>query len=404
MADLKLRRVHFPTEIDLKAELERLGVSGQDLDVARWNGGVVFIRLSGLEREALQSLKEHFRRLGGGCVVGAEGSGQSGALLCGTRYTYSELLSWLASAASGMHGLARALRFVLTEQTTKPTFLDCRGRRLDYTRRTLIMGIINCTPDSFYAGSRVQEVDAAVAAGVRMAAEGADLLDIGGESTRPGSEPVSVQEEIDRVLPVIEKLHSQVEAAISIDTYKARVAEAALEAGANMVNDISGLRFDPEMAECVRRYEAAIVVMHIKGRPRDMQQNPEYRDLMAELHDYFAERISFCESHGISRERIILDPGIGFGKRYEHNYEILRRLRELSEFSQAVLIGPSRKSFLGAALGLPPEERLEGTAAAVTIGIQNGADIVRVHDVAEMARVARVADLLAGKSQLGEGS
>jgi len=360
--------------------------------------------LSGLEREALQSLKEYFRRLGGGCVVGAEGSGQSGALLCGTRYTYSELLSWLASAASGMHGLARALRFVLTEQTTKPTFLDCRGRRLDYTRRTLIMGIINCTPDSFYAGSRVQEVDAAVAAGVRMAAEGADLLDIGGESTRPGSEPVSVQEEIDRVLPVIEKLHSQVEAAISIDTYKARVAEAALEAGANMVNDISGLRFDPEMAECVRRYEAAIVVMHIKGRPRDMQQNPEYRDLMAELHDYFAERISFCESHGISRERIILDPGIGFGKRYEHNYEILRRLRELSEFSQAVLIGPSRKSFLGAALGLPPEERLEGTAAAVTIGIQNGADIVRVHDVAEMARVARVADLLAGKSQLGEGS
>ncbi len=260
-------------------------------------------------------------------------------------------------------------------------------------QRTAVMGILNVTPDSFYDGGRYAQTEAAVRRALQMVEEGADVLDIGGESTRPGSQPVPEEEELRRVLPVIEAVRERTDVPISIDTTKSRVAEQALQAGACMVNDISGLGFDPRMAEVVARHGALCCIMHIQGTPQTMQQNPQYEDVVRDISCYFEERLALAERAGIPRENIWLDPGIGFGKTVEHNLEILRRLREFTAFGLPILIGTSRKSFIGKILGnLPPEERLEGTGATVAIAIMNGANAVRVHDVREMARVARMTD------------
>ncbi|NOZ57382.1 MAG: dihydropteroate synthase, partial [Calditrichaeota bacterium] len=227
---------------------------------------------------------------------------------------------------------------------------------------------------------------------LEMVDAGADIIDVGGESTRPGAEPVSAQEERRRVVPVIRALRRQSDVLISIDTYKAEVAQAAVDAGADIVNDISGLGFDDGMPEVVAASGAGLVLMHIKGTPRTMQRNPVYGDVIGEISDYFAGRLGKAEEAGISREQVVLDPGIGFGKQLEHNLEILRRLKEFRRLGRPLLVGPSRKSFIGAILDLPPDQRLEGTAAAVALCVAGGADIVRVHDVPEMTRVVRVAD------------
>jgi dihydropteroate synthase len=265
----------------------------------------------------------------------------------------------------------------------------------DFSQRTYIMGILNVTPDSFSDGGDFFRKEQAVEHALRMRDEGADIIDIGGESTRPGSEPVPVSEEAGRVVPVIEVLARKVKIPISIDTYKADVAKAAIAAGASMVNDISGLRFDRRMPGVVSRHKVPVVIMHIRGRPKDMQKNPVYRCLVPEIMDYLNESISMARDAGIPDERIIIDPGIGFGKRAEHNLEILRRLNEFTGYEKPILIGPSRKSFIGTFLnGLPPGERIEGTAAAIAIGIFNGANIIRVHDVAAMKRVSRITDAI----------
>jgi len=264
---------------------------------------------------------------------------------------------------------------------------------MDFSQRTYIMGILNVTPDSFSDGGLYLSKDNAVRHALRMLEEGADIIDVGGESTRPGSNPVSVNEEIKRVIPVIEALREGVNIPISIDTYKAEVAEAAIRAGASIVNDISGLRFDKRMADIVARNGAGVVIMHIKGTPRDMQRNPVYKALIPEIMDYIREGIAIAQKAGVPDDKIIIDPGIGFGKTVEHNLEIIKRLNEFTGFEKPILIGPSRKSFIGKTLGgLPVTERLEGTASAVAIAIFNGANIIRVHDVREMVRVAKIAD------------
>lgn len=265
----------------------------------------------------------------------------------------------------------------------------------DFSKRTYIMGILNITPDSFSDGGLYFNKESAVEHAIRMEEEGADIIDIGGESTRPGAEPISTEEEIRRVVPVIEALEKKIKVPISIDTYKAGVAEKALSAGADIVNDISGLRFDPDMPGVVVRYQVPVVIMHIKGTPRDMQVNPTYKALIPEIMDYFREGIEIAKKAGVSEEKIIIDPGIGFGKTVEHNLEIIRRLNEFTGFERPILLCPSRKSFIGKILGdLPVTERLEGTASAVAIGIFSGANIIRVHNVKEMVRVARIADAI----------
>jgi dihydropteroate synthase len=271
--------------------------------------------------------------------------------------------------------------------------LAWRNFSLDFSKKTFIMGIINVTPDSFSDGGLYFDASSAVKRALQMVGDGADIIDIGGESTRPGSEPLPVEEELKRTIPVIETLARDIPVPISIDTYKAAVAKRALDAGAAMVNDISGLRSDPEMPLVVSQYKVPVVVMHIRGKPKDMQLNPVYASLIPEILAYLKESIAIAAEAGISQDKIIIDPGIGFGKTFEHNLEILHNLSMLSALKKPVLVGPSRKAFIGKILGdAPPEKRLEGTAAAVAIAIFNGANIIRVHDVKEMVKVAKVAD------------
>ena len=258
-------------------------------------------------------------------------------------------------------------------------------REFAWGTRTFVMGIINVTPDSFSGDGVGTDAEAAVAQGLRFTAEGADILDVGGESTRPGFEGISAEEEMSRVLPVIERLSRQVDTPVSIDTAKAEVAAAALEAGAVMLNDVWGLRRDPDIAGVAARFGVPAVVMHNqRGRP--------FRDVIGDVKEGLEASIALATAAGVPRERLIVDPGFGFGWKEEHNLEMLRRLGELRALGLPILVGTSRKSTIGAVLGLPVEERLFGTAASVALAIANGADIVRVHDVKEMMQVRRVAD------------
>ena len=267
--------------------------------------------------------------------------------------------------------------------------IPCGRRTLEVGRRTLIMGILNVTPDSFSDGGRWAEPESAVARALEMLSEGADIIDVGGESTRPGHLPVPAGEEMRRVLPVIRAIRTAApDAVISVDTQKAGVAEAALEAGADMLNDIWGLQRDPEMARVAARYRCPVVVMH-------NQEGTEYADLVGDITAFFERSLELARAAGLPQEHIILDPGVGFGKTPLQNLEVIQRLGEFCQLNRPLLLATSRKSTIGKVLGgLPPEERLEGTAATVAIGIANGADIVRVHDVRAMKRVAQVADAI----------
>lgn len=275
--------------------------------------------------------------------------------------------------------------------------LKLKSRTLALGERTLVMGVLNVTPDSFSDGGKFVDVRAAVKYALEMERDGADFLDIGGESTRPGSEGVSAKEELRRVLPVMERLRGKLRIPISIDTQKAEVAEAAAKGGAEIINDISALRTDPEIAGVARRYKLPLILMHMRGKPRTMQKGSFARDVVRDVNRGLREAVARARKAGIARSQIILDPGIGFGKSYAQNCELLARLTELAGLGYPLLVGTSRKAFIGALLGSakkprPPEERLWGTAATVAASIFGGAHIVRVHDVAEMAPVARMAD------------
>ena len=256
------------------------------------------------------------------------------------------------------------------------------------------MGILNVTPDSFYDGGRRSEPTRAIADGVEMVQSGAEVLDVGGESTRPGARPVEEAEELDRVLPVIRGLRREVTVPISIDTYKAGVARAALDAGADIVNDISALRFDPALVSLVAAEEVPVILMHMQGKPQTMQSEPRYNDVMREVRDFLAAQLYEAMDAGIAAERIILDPGIGFGKTLEHNLQLLRGLPTLAALGQPLLVGASRKAFIGKILDLDPDHRLEGSLAAAVAAVLGGANLLRVHDVAETCRAARMADAI----------
>src|SRR5688572_20520614 len=268
------------------------------------------------------------------------------------------------------------------------------GRRLQLGARTLVMGIINVTPDSFSDGGALLDPARAIEAGVRLAAEGADVLDIGGESTRPGALPLSAAEEMQRVLPVVEGIASRVSIPLSIDTYKASVADAALSRGAAMVNDISGLRYDPALADVVARRGAALILMHTRGRSRDMYEQAAYHDVVDEVLDELRESIAFAQTAGVNTNALLVDPGFGFAKQAQHSYELLARLDELSGLGRPLLVGPSRKGFLTRPQSgeVSTATRDWATAAAVTAAVLGGAHIVRVHAVGELLPVVRVAD------------
>ena len=268
------------------------------------------------------------------------------------------------------------------------------NRNVDFSSRTHIMGVLNVTPDSFSDGGKFFKSDDAVRQGMKMIEEGADTIDVGGESTRPGSDPLPTEEELSRVIPVIKSMSAKTDVPISIDTYKAEVARRALDAGAQMINDISALRFDPKMKEVASKYKVPIVLMHIKGTPKEMQKDPYYDDVIVEITEYLRQSIKMAEEAGIDREKIIIDPGIGFGKRLRDNLNILKNLKKFSILGCPILIGCSRKSFIGKILDLPAEERLEGSLAALAVAVMNGVNIVRVHDVKESERVVSLVDAI----------
>jgi dihydropteroate synthase len=273
---------------------------------------------------------------------------------------------------------------------------------LDLGRRTCIMGVVNVTPDSFSDGGRFYDAAAAVAQGERLAAEGADIIDIGGESTRPFSEPVAIEEEIRRVVPVVAALAARVRIPISVDTTKAAVARRALESGAAMINDISALRFDPDVAGVGAEFGVPVVLMHMRGEPRSMQVAPHYDEPVTDIRGFLGEAAAAAERQGIPRERLIVDPGIGFGKTPEHNLQLIRRLQEFAALGLPILVGPSRKSFIrrlvkpDGAKDIPPSLPVveTGTQAAVAAAVLNGAHIVRVHDVANTAATVKVVDAI----------
>ena len=272
----------------------------------------------------------------------------------------------------------------------------CRDHVFELGRRTLVMGVLNVTPDSFSDGGRFADREAAVSHGARLADEGADILDIGGESTRPGSEPVPVDEEITRVVPVIEGLRAaRPDLALSVDTRRAEVAAAALGAGAAVVNDVSAGR-DPQMFETVRGAGAGLVLMHMLGEPKTMQEDPRYDDVVAEVRDFLRERLEAAIFAGVSPSCLAVDPGVGFGKDLGHNLQLLRSIRTLSGLDAALVIGASRKRSIGTLTGVDdPEDRLEGSLAAAVWAATNGADVVRVHDVRATVRALAVADAIA---------
>ncbi len=265
---------------------------------------------------------------------------------------------------------------------------------LKLEQRTHIMGILNVTPDSFSDAGLFFKKDSAIKRLYKLLEDGADIIDIGGESTRPGAKPVSLKEELNRIIPVIKQCAKRIAVPISIDTYKSEVAKAALESGASMVNDISGLRYDVNMAKVAAEYKVPVVIMHIKGTPQNMQKNPQYKNLFAEIIASLKESIKIAHKAGIKNNKIIIDPGIGFGKTVKHNLLILKNLAKFKTLGYPILAGPSRKSFIGKVLGLEVDGRLPGTLASSAIAIQNGASILRVHDVKEVCLAAKLTDAI----------
>jgi len=281
--------------------------------------------------------------------------------------------------------------------------LNLRGESHPLGVRTWFMGILNVTPDSFYDGGRFVDPERAIARGLEMAAQGADIIDIGGESSRPGAAPIPAEEEVRRVVPVIAALRRQSSAFLSIDTTKSIVARAALDAGADLINDISALRFDQDTLTVAAAGGASVVLMHMLGVPQTMQQAPSYADTLAEVKGFLVKRLAAAIQAGLGRDRIVLDPGIGFGKRLKDNLVLLNHLPAFEDLGCPLLVGPSRKSFIGQILSLPVDERLEGTIAASVVSVARGAHILRVHDVEAVRRAVRVAEAILGEDAAAGG-
>ncbi len=377
----------------LLKELQDIGVDPQVYQIFLKKSDYRIIKLEGLSSAQANILKQT------ALICGADVAIPKSAYYGGKRKRFDIILFANVREIEkminrlGEQVLLEKIKKILTE-LIKPE--DLPVLKIDNTEikfnRTYIMGIINLSPDSFYSGSRYTTSTMVKKVIEEMEQEGADFIDIGAESTRPGAEMVSEEEELARLKSVLPAAIKTSRLPISVDTYKPRVARYAIDQGVKIINDISGLGFDREMARVIARSKVGIVIMHIKGTPRTMQINPQYRNLMAEIHNYLKERIQIALEAGVAEERIVIDPGLGFGKRLEDNYEIIERLGELKVFNRPILVGPSRKSFIGKPFGLEPEERLEGTLAVEALLIKNGASILRVHDVAEAKKVALLID------------
>jgi dihydropteroate synthase len=392
-ADQGIRLLALPSPDAQHRELQRVGVTPAEAGRIAARGQMQWVRLEAMPADAARHLQALIRSIGGECTPTAiaDTAGALDVVAIATPAGWACACARLQAHAGPLANTAQAIADALRAGAVRGA-LRCREFTLPLGGKTYVMGIINVTPDSFSGDGLGGEVPAAVRQAEAMLATGADLLDVGGESTRPGAAPVPLAEELRRVVPVIRAL-APLGVPLSVDTYKSAVARAALDAGAALVNDISGLRFDPAMAGVAAAAGVPVIVMHLQGTPRTMQHAPHYDDLITEVCAELQAATARAESAGIPRDQIILDPGFGFGKTVAHNLALVRRLREFASTGQPLLLGPSRKATIGKLLGdLPPEERIEGTGALVALAIAHGVDIVRVHDVQAMVRVARVAD------------
>jgi len=372
-------------ERGVKDELKKIGVSQEAVKILAPKAFHYLIKIEGIPSPTANLLKQEMLSVMADAAISKEVasfiSKKSGVLLIGTEAQLKKVLPRLNRQPFNLPQVSQQLSELLKNFKKGRFVLSFKEKKMDLARKVAVMGVLNLTPDSFYNGGKYTTESRTLRKVEEMVKEGADLIDVGGESTRPGAKEVEVEEEIRRVIPVISKIRELFEIPVSIDTYKAKVAKEALEAGVDMVNDISGLRFDPGLKEVVARSGAAVVLMHIKGTPRDMQNNPRYESLMEEIISYLSESIRLAQKAGIDLEKIIIDPGIGFGKTSQHNLQILNHLGELRSLGRPILIGASRKSFIGNVLGLPLEERLEGSLAAASLAVMQGAKIIRTHDV-----------------------
>jgi dihydropteroate synthase len=389
---------------DCQTELERLGVDPAAIPILRAKQKTLAVKAEDLPASTANILKQTALALGADCAMHRDvirgRKRRSDVVLFANRRQLSRICERLLEQPPTARALAARIRELVRRYDNPHSILKVRNVSLDLSERTLFMGIVNVTPDSFSDGGSFLAPRAAIEHGLNLVAQGADIVDIGAESTRPGAQAVSTKQELARLMPVLQSLCRRTDAFISIDTYKSEVARACLDQGADMINDISGLRFDPKLAGVIARAGASCVAMHIKGKPRTMQRKPVYDDLMAEVCAYLTGSIERAAAAGIPQEQVVIDPGIGFGKSAEDNFTILRRLPELKSLGQPILVGPSRKSFIGAALNLPVEQRLFGTIAASVMAVANGASIVRVHDVGAVKQAVAVAGRVLG----GQGS
>lgn len=387
-------RVIAITGIDqAKEEVRRIGADAASIPIMAPKAVFRAVKLSRVRAEAALIIKQEMLAKGGEAVVsrGVWDGNPTDVLLLGTVRQFEQLALKLDRQPFGLRGIADEIRQALKAWDGGAVRqLKLGPYTLPIGERTYVMGILNVTPDSFSDGGLYMDPGAALEHALRMVEDGADIIDVGAESTRPGSTPVTEEEEVRRLLPVLKSLVRNLKVPISVDTYRAKTAEIALDLGAHIINDVWGLKHDPDMARVVSKANAAVVVMH-------NQHGTEYRDLMGDIIEGLCESVRIAVQAGIDRSNLIIDPGIGFGKTTEQNLEVLAKLSELKVLGLPVLLGTSRKSMIGNTLNLPAEERLEGTAATVALGIANGTDIIRVHDVKSMVRVARMSDAVVRK-------
>jgi dihydropteroate synthase len=387
---IKPRVLNLKNKRGIEEELEKIGVSREGRRILSQKANLYLIKLEGVPSRAANLIKQEMLSVSADAAIKKEVASftvsRSDVLLIGTEAHYNKVIPELRRQPFSLSHLSCELEQILKNIKRERFILSLGDKQLDLAKKVAIMGILNLTPDSFYDGGRYTQEKKALVRVEEMASHGADLIDVGGESTRPGATKVSTEEELRRIIPIIGKIKKLFEIPVSVDTYKAQIAQEAIEAGADMINDISGLRFDSEMKQVVAKYKVPLVLMHIKGTPRDMQSNPYYDSLLGEITSYLGESILIAKEAGIDEERIVIDPGIGFGKSVRHNLEIINKLSELKSLGRPILIGVSRKSFIGNILNLPLQERLEGSLAATCLAVTQGARIVRTHDVKETRR------------------
>ncbi|MDD3628981.1 MAG: dihydropteroate synthase [Actinomycetota bacterium] len=399
----KIRELNIKSRQEGLKEFRKIGVTSEGAEIMVEKIFPLSLKVRGVNLIAANILKQEMLARGGDVAISRDAlmglrekenkDTKTDVIILGNIKSIKSLIDKIEGQQFGLKDLSVELRDYLDrmDKMLNGKELVIADKKFNMDKDVLIMGILNVTPDSFYDGGYYFEKDKAYRRVDAIVSEGADIIDVGGMSTRPGSLPVAPGEEIERVIPVIEYIKRNYNILISADTYRSEVAAKAIDAGAHIINDISGLSMDENIARVVAGYGVSVIIMHIKGTPENMQKDPHYENVIDEIYDYLEDRVSIAVSSGIEPEKIIIDPGIGFGKTLEHNLEVINKIGEFKMMGYPVMIGMSRKSFIGGVLDLPVEERLEGSLAAAVCSVMNGVNILRVHDVKETVRAVRVA-------------